>query len=88
MKLKKATWLFAFAFIVFIIFLPSYAKLQDLKQKNIELEDRIAELQQKNTELLKTKELLENDPFYLEKVAREKMGVTKKGEVVYKITEE
>jgi len=88
MKLKKATWLFAFAFIAFIIFLPGYTKLQDLKQKNVELEGKIAELQQKNTELINKRELLENDPFYLEKVAREKMGVTKKGEMVYKITEE
>ncbi|HOX54786.1 MAG: septum formation initiator family protein [Candidatus Omnitrophica bacterium] len=88
MKLKKATWLFAFAFIVFIIFLPGYSKLQDLKQKNLELENKIAELQKKNTELTNKEKLLENDPFYLEKVAREKMGVTKKGEVVYKITGE
>lgn len=88
MKLKKATWLFAFAFIVFIIFLPGYAKLQDLRQRNIDLKSRIFELEQKNTELIKKRELLEKDPFYLEKVAREKMGVTKKGEVVYKITEE
>ena len=88
MKLRKATWLFTFAFAIFIIFLPGYAKLQDLRQKNFELESKIVALQQENKDLINKKELLENDPFYLEEVAREKMGVTKKGEVVYKITEE
>ena len=88
MKLRTATGLFTFAFVVFIIFLPGYAKLQDLKQKNKDMEAKIIALQRENEELKNKKGLLENDPFYLERVAREKMGVTKKGEVVYKITEE
>ena len=88
MIIKKATWLFTIALIVFIIFLPGYTKLQDLKQKNRELETSIQELQKENVSLKEKKELLESDPFYLEKVAREKMGVTREGEVIYKITEE
>jgi cell division protein FtsB len=86
MIIKKATWLFTIAFIVFIIFLPGYTKLQDLKQRNKELETKIAELQQENATLKEKRQLLEEDPFYLEKVAREKMGVTREGEVIYKIT--
>lgn len=88
MIIKKATWLFTIAFIVFIIFLPGYTKLQDLKQKNKDLETRAKALQKENVALKQKKELLENDPFYLEKVAREKMGVSRKGEVIYKITTE
>jgi cell division protein FtsB len=36
---------------------------------------------------LEEKRLLEEDPAYLEKVGREKMGLIRKGEVVYKISQ-
>ncbi|MFH1655075.1 MAG: septum formation initiator family protein [Candidatus Omnitrophota bacterium] len=87
MIIKKATWLFTIAFIVLIIFLPGYSRLQDLRQKNRDLENRIDELQQENLTLKEKQELLENDPYYLEKVAREKMGVAREGEIIYRIEE-
>lgn len=68
-----------------MIFLPGYTKLQDLKQKNLEFEERIEQLKQENLALEKRVERLQKDPLTLEKVAREKMGVARKGEVVYKI---
>ena len=34
------------------------------------------------------KEKLEKDPEYLESVAREKLGIVKKGEIVYKLVPE
>ena len=51
MIIKKATWLFTIAFIVLIIFLPGYSKLQDLRQKNRDLQKRIEELKQENISL-------------------------------------
>lgn len=83
--LKNAIWLFVITTFVFIYFLPSYTKMQDLKQKNWDYQQQIKALQVKNAQLMKEKELLETDPEYLEKVAREKMGLIKEGEVVYKI---
>ena len=83
--LKNAIWLFVVTTFVFIYFLPSYTKMQDLKQKNWDYQQQIKILQAKNAQLLKEKKLLENDPEYVEKVAREKMGLIKEGEVVYKI---
>ena len=83
--LKNAIWLFVITTFIFIYFLPSYTKMQDLKQKNLEYQQQIRELQGKNAKLEKEKRLLETDPAYLEKVAREKMGLIKEGEVVYKI---
>ena len=59
--------------------------MQDLKQKNIDYDAKIHELQAKKINLEDEKNLLETDPVYLEKVAREKMGLIKEGEVVYKI---
>ena len=84
--IKNAVGLFILAIIVLIVFLPSYSKMQDLKQKNLEYKRQFEQLQQKSAELKQEKQLLENDPVYLEKVAREKMGIVREGEVVYKIT--
>lgn len=86
--LKKPIYLLIIILILIFIFLPSYTKLCDLKQKNRDLEEKIEELKKKNIALQKEKENLEKNPFYIEKVAREKMGVVKKGEVIYKILPE
>ena len=86
--LRKAGWLFLFAFLVLLAFLPSYTKLQDLKQRNLEFEQKTVKLQQEMNELNRRLYRLENDPTYLEKIAREKMGVARKGEVIYKLSPE
>ncbi len=83
--LRKAYWLFAIAVLVFAVFLPGYTKLQDLKQKNLEFSEKVRQLEKENQVLGKRIESLQNDPVTLEKVAREKMGVVRKGEIVYKI---
>ena len=83
--LKNAIWLFAIAVLILVVFLPSYTQMQDLKQKNKDYEERIKQLVGKNKELIEERRLLEQDPVYLEKVAREKMGLVREGEVVYKL---
>jgi len=70
---------------LFLIFLPSYQKMQDLKTANADYEQRIRELMEENQVLAEEKRLLLEDPVYLEKVAREKMGLIREGEVIYKI---
>jgi cell division protein FtsB len=82
---KNAIWLFILAFVALIVFLPSYTKMQDLKQKNEDYQNQIQNLTKKNVELTEEKRRLTEDPDYLEKVAREKMGLIKEGEVVYQI---
>jgi cell division protein FtsB len=86
--LKKAPWLFLFTFLILLAFLPSYTKLQDLKQRNQDFEERISGLQREINGLNQKLNRLENDPVYLEGVAREKMGVARKGEIIYKISPE
>lgn len=85
--LKNAIWLFSLAFVILVIFLPSYTRLQDLKQKNAGYEKQIEELKKQNIELTEEKKRLQ-DPVYLEKVAREKMGLIREGEVIYRLTPE
>ncbi len=84
--LKNAIWLFILTIAAFVFFLPSYAKMQDLKQKNAEYKRQIEELLVQRSQLEEEKRLLEKDPVYLEKVGREKMGLIRLNEVVYKIT--
>ncbi len=71
--------------MIFIVFLPSFTKIQDLRQKNIELEQEIKRLQHQHQQLEKEKRLLVDDPVYFEKIAREKMGIAKEGEIIYRI---
>src|SRR3989338_8438534 len=83
--IKNALGLFIITFVILIIFLPSYTKMQDLRQKNIEYAEQIQQLKKENVLLLEEKNRLNNDPVYLEKIGREKMGIVKEGETMYKI---
>lgn len=83
--LKNALWLFAAATIILLFFLPSFTIMQDHRQKNQDYERKIAELQRRNNELEEEKRRLIEDPVYLERVARERMGLVKEGEKVYRL---
>ncbi len=83
--LKNALWLFAVATIILLFFLPSFTMMQDHRQKNLEYEKKIVELQRRNEELEGEKQRLIEDPIYLERVARERMGLVREGEKVYRI---
>ncbi|MCX5687354.1 MAG: septum formation initiator family protein [Candidatus Omnitrophica bacterium] len=71
--------------IIGLIFLPGYVKFVQLKIRNMHLENEITRLEKENLKLYKEKKKLEEDINYVEKVARESMGVTKKGEIPIRI---
>ena len=73
------------AAIIGAIFLPGYIKFMQLKIRNMHLEKEITRLERDNIKLYKEKKRLEEDINYVEKVARESMGVTKKGEIPIRI---
>ncbi len=85
MLIKKTFWLFGIAVFLLIIFLPGYTKLQELRDKNSDLEIKIKRLNIENALLQQELKRIENDPVYQEKIAREKMGVVRKGEIPIKI---
>lgn len=85
LKIFKQTSVLVFLALILIIFFPGYAKIQELRQKNRDLEDNIKKLQAENLKFSRERERLEKDPEYLERVGREKLGIVKKGEVVYKV---
>lgn len=70
-----------------IIFLPSFVKYQSILYKNRSLEERIKFLTEDNKRLEKERMRLETDISYIEKTAREAMGVVRKGEIVIKDTQ-
>ncbi len=74
--------------ILTAFFLPGFVKYQRLKAQNRALEKEIAELGTENRRLSEERKRLETDPVYVERKAREKLGVVKKGEIVYKTSSE
>jgi cell division protein FtsB len=83
---KKIIVLSILAFILLgVIFIPGYLKLRRLTRQNREFEKQIEEIKQANMKLKEEQQKLISDPLYLEEVAREKFGVVRKGEVVYKV---
>ena len=57
-------------------------------KKNKAMEQEIKELNKTVDSLKETIEKLKNDTAYIERIAREKLGMAKKGEKVYKFVEE
>ena len=85
MIIKKAFWLFGLAVFLLIIFLPGYTKLQELGDRNKDLELKIKSLNIDNALLQQELNRVENDPVYQEKIVRQKLGVVRKGEIPVKI---
>ena len=81
--------LYFLGIVVFlVVFTPAGIKLFQLHQRNNELRAKIEQLKLQNAQYLDEINKLQTDPAYVEKVAREKMGVVRKGEIVYKIVPE
>ena len=81
---KRSLKFYIMVGIAVVIFLPPFAKYQELKFKNKKLEERLESLKLENERLTEEKRLLETDINYVEKKAREKIGVVRKGEIVLK----
>jgi len=74
-------------FIFVVIFLPGYSKFQELRQKNKLLEEKMRQVELSNRRLEEEIKRIGSDPAYMERIARDKLRVTKKGEVIYKVVE-
>ena len=75
---------------VLFMWLMEGAELTQYMRMANELErmnQEIVELDQANTRLEREIDLVQHDPFTLEKLARERLGYVKEGEVVYQLVE-
>jgi len=86
--LRKGFWIFGIAVLLLVLFLPGYTKLQELRDKNRDLEVKIKQLKIENALLGQELKRVDNDPLYQEKIVREKMGVVRRGEIPLKIVPE
>jgi len=83
--MKKIIFYILAVLLIAMIFFPSIKAMREKRDMIGEYEAQIKELEKKNAQLKEEMRLLEEDPVYLEKIAREKMGLVKEGEVIYKI---
>lgn len=83
--LRRASWLFGISAALLVLFLPGYTKLQELRDKNRDLENKIKQLKVENVLLDQELKRVENDPVYQERIVRDKLGVVRKGEVPVKL---
>jgi cell division protein DivIC len=82
---SKIIWALILVLIFYIVFLFSdkYAKTLQLKEDIKRLESDIKELKLKNKNLSEEVESLKTDK-YIEKIAREELGLTKPDEILIK----
>jgi len=67
-----------------VLFLPPFAKYQALRYKSNKIDRQIVQLKAENKRLEEERFKLQTDIAYIEKRAREKVGMVRKGEVVIK----
>lgn len=72
-------------FLLAYLFISGYLNLRKVGQGLLKTEEENKRLIQENKRLAEEIKALEGDPFYIEKIAREELGMVKKGETVYEI---
>ena len=84
---KVIFYAFLFGALLIGVFLPGYMTLRGLREQNEDAEKRIMMLQQHNEMLKEEITRMKQDPDYVEKKAREKLGIVKEGEYIYRGSE-
>ena len=88
---KRRDLIFFLLTLSFLIYLgwvfffdeSGYLRYRQLLERRIELAAEIASLQEENKALRDEIELLENDPFYIEKHAREDLNLSRPDEYIF-----
>lgn len=83
--IRHTIFIFVVLAAIFVLYLPSYLQMQNLRDRNENAEKRIKSLEIENAKFTLERERLKNDPEYFEKIARERMGLIKEDEVIYKV---
>ncbi|MGB3091937.1 MAG: septum formation initiator family protein [Candidatus Zixiibacteriota bacterium] len=87
---KRILLLIAFAFVAYRFFAGPYGFVQihQLWKEKKSLEEESKVLQAELIDMEIEKQRLTDDEFYLEKQARERLGMVKEGEKVYRVIQE
>ncbi len=81
---KIAFCLVALSAALCVIFLPGFSELQKLRGQNEQHLSRIALLEEHNDKLQWELAKMRDDPEYVKMKAREKLGIIKKDEIIYR----
>lgn len=82
---KIAAYTAIASILIAVVLIPGHMRLKKLKEENERYKKRIEILKEHNEVLEKELLMTTEDPDYIEKKARDKLGIVKKGEVIYKI---
>ncbi len=83
MEKKRLGWKIGIAAaVLFVIFLPGISRYTQLKMRQARLDSGIEKLRAGEVDLRKEQDKLQNDPTYIENVARDKLQVAKKVETI------
>jgi cell division protein FtsB len=66
-------------------FYPEWARLSSMKRDLATQQQHLADLKKKSAEHEQEVKLLQNDPQYLEFIAREKLDLMKNGETIFRL---
>lgn len=86
---KRRVWgtaaLFIGGYFMFSFFFGEMGMLKLIKMKEThqQLRGEIESLQEENLRLAENIEALKSDPFYIEMIARDQLGLVKEGEIIY-----
>jgi len=84
MAKKSIVKIAIFVIILLAAFIPPFLKYQQVRSKSKDLDCQIKNLKKENKRLEEEKRRLQTDIIYVEKRARDKTGVAKKGEIILK----
>jgi len=88
-KKRRVLYIVIAAALVAIYYLvfdgeSGYLKIRAMERKILERKVENTQLAEANDRLREEIDRLRNDPAYIEKIAREKLGLAKKGEIIYR----
>ena len=84
MAKKGVAKIVIFVIILLAAFLPPFIKYQQINSKSRALERQLKSIKEEIKALEEEKRRLETDIIYVEKRARDRTGVAKKGEIILK----
>ena len=73
-----------FVIILLAAFLPPFLKYQEIRSRGKNLDRQLKSLKEETGRLEEERRRLQTDIIYVEKRARDKIGVAKKGEIILK----
>lgn len=90
-NIKKIVKIFLFIICLLLLlfggvkyFLPEAKKFQKLKKRDQEIKAKIKVEEGKKKELIEEERNLRSNSFFLEKIARDKLGLAKKEDLIYR----